>query len=439
MNANVRIDPDIVLGSVKPLHGVGSGPITCHFSFDATEEFRDAGIPFGRTHDTEYPFGAGEFVDIHCVFPDFDKDENDPRSYNFVFTDEYLKAMKAAGTEPFYRLGSTIEHQPIKRYIFPPKDNEKWARICSHIVAHYNEGWADGFRMGIRYWEIWNEPDIPQCWQGTQEEIFALYKAASVILKKEHPDIKVGGLTLTSASSPMFEPFLQFVSENKLPIDFVSWHWYGNDAESLKGQIIKARTLMDKYGLAGVESICDEWNYVCGWDEMEPTYKLHKTAFCAAFMASVLCAGQQSPIDKLVFYDAQMTQSDSWNNLFSPLPSAKHAAMRRVKREPPYYVLWSWNRLYQAGCAVKTEADDGLYACAAKDHEGNIYMLLTNYSDKGRFGVLKPEDKTIQMNIKNADVYLIEDGKTFEPITVSDGCFSLPGNRCAFVKARAGK
>ncbi len=25
---------------------------------------------------------------------------------------------------------------------------------------HYNEGWAHGFELGIKYWGIWNEPDL---------------------------------------------------------------------------------------------------------------------------------------------------------------------------------------------------------------------------------------------------------------------------------------
>ena len=49
----------------------------------------------------------------------------------------------------------------------PPKDYAKWARICEHIITHYTEGWADGFNYKITYWEIWNEPENIQMWQGT--------------------------------------------------------------------------------------------------------------------------------------------------------------------------------------------------------------------------------------------------------------------------------
>ena len=42
----------------------------------------------------------------------------------------------------------------------PPRDPARWAAVCAGIVRHYNEGWAGGFRHDIRYWEIWNEPDL---------------------------------------------------------------------------------------------------------------------------------------------------------------------------------------------------------------------------------------------------------------------------------------
>ena len=88
-------------------------------------------------------------------------------------------------------MGVTIENQCYIRayHIHPPKDFGKWARICEHIIRHYNEGWANGFHFGIVYWEIWNEPDngLPgenQMWTGTDEEYFALYDVTAKHLKK---------------------------------------------------------------------------------------------------------------------------------------------------------------------------------------------------------------------------------------------------------------
>src|SRR5205807_9379097 len=53
---------------------------------------------------------------------------------------------------------------------------DKYAAIARHIVMHYNRGWAKGFHYHIRYWEIWNEPDLGKVfWAGTAQQYYELY------------------------------------------------------------------------------------------------------------------------------------------------------------------------------------------------------------------------------------------------------------------------
>ena len=63
---NVKINFNNKTGKIRPMHGIGAGPITQNFSSDASKLYAEIGIPYARTHDIEYPFGSGEFVDIHC-------------------------------------------------------------------------------------------------------------------------------------------------------------------------------------------------------------------------------------------------------------------------------------------------------------------------------------------------------------------------------------
>ena len=90
MRANIRIQFDNPIGKrIQPLHGMNSGPRTKSFVYDTRPQFVEAGFPYVRLHDVEYPFGSGEYVDIPCVFKNFAADENDPANYNFALTDEY--------------------------------------------------------------------------------------------------------------------------------------------------------------------------------------------------------------------------------------------------------------------------------------------------------------------------------------------------------------
>jgi hypothetical protein len=53
-----------------------------------------------------------------------------------------------------YRLGQNIEHTARNYFAHKPADFDRWAAICLGIIRHYNEGWAHGFRHGIRYFEV---------------------------------------------------------------------------------------------------------------------------------------------------------------------------------------------------------------------------------------------------------------------------------------------
>ena len=437
----IKIDPANALGPIKDMHGVGGGPVTQHFVYDATEDFRQAGIPYGRTHDIEYPFGLGEFVDIHCIFRDFSKDENDPASYNFTFTDEYLKAMVNAGTQPFYRLGSTIEHQPVKLYIHPPADYEKWGRICSHIISHYNDGWANGFHMGIEYWEIWNEPDIPMCWTGTGEQFIELYAAAAPIIKRDHPAVKVGGCAFAMPTETLAENWLAAVRDRGLPMDFFSWHLYPHDPRQVTEFSAAVDALLTKYGFGDVESVFDEWNYVYSWSErMQECYDLHKTAFECAFMAGVMSAMQNSRISKAMYYDVQVSFAGSWNGAFGPAPETSHAAARRPVRRPGYYALYAWNQLKKLGTQVAASSDcPWLYVTAARGADGEAALLVSYYRDEEGWNQSQPPEEDFFIDLPGdaeLTAYVVDDERIFQPVPLPDRTLRLKGNTCALIRQK---
>ena len=196
---SVAVDFTAKRGAVKPVNGVGQPPIQGWNNFGMFRYLKDAGVPYSRLHDVGGAFGGNRFVDIPNLFRDFDAAETKPENYDFAFTDQLMQALVANGIEPYFRLGVTIENQfKIRAYrIHPPKDYAKWARICEHVIRHYTEGWANGFRMKITHWEIWNEPDSEpgECpmWTGSFPEFCRLYEVASKHLKEKFPHLMIGG------------------------------------------------------------------------------------------------------------------------------------------------------------------------------------------------------------------------------------------------------
>jgi len=186
---NISVDANVLTGPIKMMNGVNGGPATAR-EFNK-ELFKAARIPYARSHDLADKYDL-YMVDISWVFPNFDADVNDPASYDFAFTDDYIKLLADVGTKCYYRLGQTIENGTHPHFIFPPKNYKKWAKICEHIIRHYNEGWADGFHYNLDYWQIWNEHDANNpsgCWTGTEEQFFDFYETVAKYLKKEFPDL----------------------------------------------------------------------------------------------------------------------------------------------------------------------------------------------------------------------------------------------------------
>ena len=132
----LRIDFSKKCGKIKPMHGINGGPRSGGYSlpFDFSDEFLEMGTPVVRTVGSVGEYGHNQYVNIHAIFPDFDADETLEESYNFLPTDLYLQTIREVGAEIFYRLGECAEPYARKLYAKSPRDMEKWARICEHII-----------------------------------------------------------------------------------------------------------------------------------------------------------------------------------------------------------------------------------------------------------------------------------------------------------------
>ncbi len=321
--AEVRVDCSIPCGEIRPLHGANCGPVNYGDTVDLSAYHRELGIPFTRLHDCHWP--NPDVVDVHVVFPDFRADPEKPESYDFSRTDDYIQSIVSTGSRIVYRLGESIEHTKKQHHVHPPADPEKWAAACAGIIRHYNDDWANGFRHGIRYWEIWNEPENrPNMWTGSDADYFQLYVAASKAIKARFPGLLVGGPSigyagvLTDGSlkpTPFLEGFLDHCRRSAAPLDFFSWHRYADDPFTFVHLARAIRRLLDERGFTKTESHLNEWNYLPGenWTPIllsgqgmprQRCYEEIGGAPGAAFAACALICLQDSPVDVANYYTA---------------------------------------------------------------------------------------------------------------------------------------
>ncbi|MBO4734297.1 MAG: hypothetical protein J5662_07460 [Clostridia bacterium] len=377
------VDLGKTVGTVKPMHAVNNGPV---YKFKEDQRitnidyFREAGIPYARNHDAAHSevYGGEHTVDVHAIFPNFDADPYDENSYDFVCTDEYLRVIDYADVKTFYRLGSKIEHGPKKYGTLPPKDFNKWAVICEHIIKHYNYGWANGFHYGLEYWEIWNEPDLDsddsdnkRNWGGPKAQFFDLFEIAAKHLKMCFPELKIGGPGL-GGQWAWGEEFLREMKKRDVPLDFLSWHCYTSEVSKFKMFVEHWRNALDNAGYTESESILDEWNYVCGWTDEKwvESIKTMKNYKGAAFVAGAMEECQNLGLDLMIYYYARPC---AMNGMFDTA-----LVCNRLKA---YYPFYMFNQLYKLKTAVEAKSlSENLYGCAASDGTDSAIML-TYYND----------------------------------------------------------
>ena len=307
----ISLNPAAPCGVIRNILGMNNSP---RITMKSREErecelFRQINPGRTRYHDPSLENPGYALINVSQIFPLFHVDENDPRNYNFEATDYYLKLAASCGTELEIRLGEDIEHSREHYKVKPPADPEKWARICLNIIRHYNEGWANGMHLGIRYWSVWEEPDNEKLFDGPFEKYMELYSAVAKAIKKEFPELKVGGPNTMGGLPWSTEPFFQHCRDTGTPVDFAEFTTYLRDPEVFLNQCAVFEDIVRKYGFTDAELCVSEFHYgPLNWDMTLPgvidaftkaesaaytTYlytKLLDTSYSMAFYYSWACA-----------------------------------------------------------------------------------------------------------------------------------------------------
>jgi xylan 1,4-beta-xylosidase len=181
-----------------------------------------------------------EYVRFHAILHDevgvYDEDAQGHPVYNFSYVDQIYDGLQANGVRPFIevsfmpkKLAAKEALHPFwyKQNVSPPKDWDKWDDLVTQFTKHLVE------RYGIDevsqwYFEVWNEPNL-DFWAGEpkQASYWQLYDHTARSIKQVSARLRVGGPA--TAQAAWADAFIRHCAENKVPVDFVSSHVYGND------------------------------------------------------------------------------------------------------------------------------------------------------------------------------------------------------------------
>ena len=270
----------------------------------------------------------------------------------------------------------------------PPPDPAKYAVVAQHVARHYNDGWAHGYHLGIRYWEIWNEPDLVPFWTGTREQYYALY-CRDVARAQAAAPLDAGRRTRADDQQrPHGLPRVAAGVHRAQPpparlLVLPPLHGLRQRSAELRGLAGKSAALLDNAGFRHTAIQLTEWNYAL----TEPATQMQR----AAFAASSLALMQDAPISRAVYHRADAEGGPDWQlvNDDGSLSKTGHAfeAVGKLARTPL--------RLRTRG-----GDDQGFSVLAGRSLRGTVRVLLTNYE-------IPPEDQG--------------------PLPFPDNIFSIPG------------
>lgn len=282
-----------------------------------------------------------------------------------------------------------------------PADLDAWQRLVHDVVLSL----ATAPEPALRF-EAWNEPDIPIFWQDTPaawlEVVERSARAVAAVEAETGRHLAFGG-PATAAPDPVYMlAFLSRFRDPSLPLDFVSWHYYGNNpflgpdggefpitqpvqpvlgqrnpvaSPSAYGPQVDMVRSWTHAALAGSgrslpRLAIDEWNLSAGGFD-----RRHDTAAGAAFAAGVLSEMQSAGLDEAAFYMATDTQG---------VPGEWGAVRTDGTPKPVWWTFELWQQLGTSEVAVDApqRATGRLWAVATADADGES-VLVSSFDASG--------------------------------------------------------
>lgn len=198
---------------------------------------------------------------------------------NFQNVFEVYDGLVERGVSPFVELGfmpkalasGTQTFGFYSGNVTPPKSNEAWADFITTFVKALISRYGIA---AVRDWafEVWNEPNLPFFWAGTQQQYFDLYKATAVAIKSIDPKFQVGGPA--TSGGHWIKEFASYCAQNNAPVDFFATHAYaGGNQDDLYGKgvpysindvipdnVARVRGIIEASAFAGRPLWLSEWS-----------------------------------------------------------------------------------------------------------------------------------------------------------------------------------
>ena len=354
------------------------------------------------------------YVRFHAIFHDevgvYQEDDQGRPAYNFSYVDQIYDGLLSNGLKPFVELSfmpNQLAARPAihsfwyKPNVSPPKDYSKWDELITAFIKHLIDRYGAD-EVATWYFEVWNEPNI-DFWAGApkQATYWELYDHTARAIKTADSRLRVGGPA--TAQAAWIEAFIQHCATNKVPLDFVSTHVYGNDksedvfgtTEVIPREQMVCRAVKKVHDQIGASS---EPQLPLLWSEFNASYKNEPEITDSLYMGPWL-ADTIRQCDGLVDMMSYWTFSDVFEEqgvVRTPFYGGFGLIAADDIPKPSYLAFELLHKLGDQRIALASDA-----ALLTRTHDGSFVLALWNYM---RAGDSHPA-KTVTMQFKGGGIH----------------------------------
>lgn len=206
------------------------------------------------------------YIRIDHIFDFYDlvtRDEDGALSFSFDALDVLVRDILASGALPFFSLSYMpgVLGRDASDPTSPPLNWEEWQTLVQKTIEHYSG--RDGLNLTGVYYEVWNEPDLFGRWElgRGEKDYLTLYAFAAKGAKNAQNTNQFffGGPATTGAYPNWFSTLISYAQMHNLPLDFISWHFYGKNINKFIADIESSDRVLGSFPGKPIQKIVSEW------------------------------------------------------------------------------------------------------------------------------------------------------------------------------------
>lgn len=335
--------------------------------------------------------------------------EIDPSVWDWTKSDPAIRAWTQAGLKvdailhnppPFARVNPD-ELVPTNLDIPYYNPQPGFARFCYTFASRY--------KGQIASYEVWNEPDLGEFWQGTAAQYAALLKGCYLGIKAADPDATVVMAGMVHLKHEFFSGVLRQITRdsqarsNNYYFDAVAVHMYG-DPELVYSHTVNTRDVMTKFGITGKPLWITETNVALRKADSSPYPGLATQEEVGWYILQAASNAYAAEAAKLMFFrlsDADM--GEVWglvNNDGTPRPAYRSLQLAatvlrditEAKREVRDGAVITTMRRADSARIITLFSETGETIEATVPAETSAAVLINS---AGGYATIEPDDQNL--------------------------------------------